>query len=75
MGRHHPDYQQDSVLPDIMDIKGRLKRAGKNPPESAGYTTEFTDIPLFGLIDIFNFMTFNKSDENIEFDRAFESEF
>lgn len=57
-----PDYQQDSVL---HDIKGKLKRAGlpdKNPLELAGYTADFTDIPLFGLIDVFNYMIFNKSD-------------
>lgn len=57
-----PDYQQDSVW---CSIKGKLKRAGfpdKNPLELAGYTTDFTDIPLFGLIDIFNYMIFNKSD-------------
>lgn len=57
-----PDYQQDSVL---HDIKGKLKRAGlpdKNPLELAGYTADFTDNPLFGLIDVFNYIIFNKSD-------------
>lgn len=57
-----PDYQQDSVL---RDIKVKLKRArlpDKNPLELAGYTADFTDIPLFGLIDVFNYMIFNKSD-------------
>lgn len=57
-----PDYQQDLVL---CDIKGKLKKAGlpdKILLELAGYTTDFTDIPLFGLIDIFNYMIFNKSD-------------
>lgn len=57
-----PDYQQDSVL---HDIKGKLKRAGlpdKNLLELAGYIADFTDIPLFGLIDVFKYMIFNKSD-------------
>lgn len=46
-------------------MKGKLKRAGlpdKNPLEVAGYKTDFTDIPFLGLIDIFNYMIFNKSD-------------
>lgn len=68
-----PDYQQDSAL---HDIKGKLKRAGlpdKNPLELAGYTADFTDIPLFGLIDVFNYMIFNKSDYDGEKLKGYKS--
>ena len=57
-----PDYLGDSVQ-DCVDKK--LSRAGLTqckPLEISGYTSDFTNIPEFGLIDIFNYLIFNRSD-------------
>ncbi|CAG2246800.1 unnamed protein product [Mytilus edulis] len=53
---------KDSVF---NDIRGKLKKASlqkKNPLELPGQTSDFTYVPDFGLIDIFNYMIFNESE-------------
>jgi len=57
-----PDFCNVSV---IGDLKRKLHRAGlsdTDPLELEGYTSDFTNIPDFGLIDIFNYLIFSKSD-------------
>lgn len=49
----------------MYDIKGKFKRVGffdKNLLELVGYIVDFIDIFLFGFIDVFNYMIFNKFD-------------
>ena len=46
------------------DILCKLKKAGlpdTDPLKLDGYTSDFTHIPDFGLIDVFNYLIFNKS--------------
>ena len=51
----------------FVDIKEKLKKVGlpdSNPLELDGYTSDFTYIPEFGLIDIFNYLIFNKTEHD-----------
>ena len=57
-----PDFRQDSIYNDILC---KLKKAGlpdTYPLKLDGYTSDFTHIPDFGLIDVLNYVIFNKSD-------------
>ena len=57
-----PDFRRDSVY---NDIQSKLKKAGlsnENPLNIDGYTSDLSHIPDFGLIDVFNYLIFNKSD-------------
>lgn len=49
----------------LYDIKGKFKRVGffdKNLLELVGYIVDFIDNFLFGFIDVFNYIIFNKFD-------------
>jgi hypothetical protein len=57
-----PDFRGDSVY---NDIQSKLKKAGlpdADPLKMDGYTSDFTHIPDFGLIDVFNYLIFSKCD-------------
>ena len=57
-----PDFLRDSVQDCVIK---KLTLAGLQnfkPLEHPGYTSDFTNIPEFGLIDIFNYLIFNRSE-------------
>ncbi|ESP03284.1 hypothetical protein LOTGIDRAFT_171630 [Lottia gigantea] len=57
-----PDFSRESV--EVCIEKKLLKAGltGVNPFELDGYTKDFSCIPEFGLIDIFNYLIFAKAD-------------
>ena len=57
-----PDFSKDSVEECIQQklLKAGLKDV--KPLDLDGYTSDFTYIPEFGLIDIFNYLIFTKAD-------------
>ena len=57
-----PDYLSDSFHQSIQNKLSRVGLPDCNPLTVEGYTSEFSEIPEFGLIDIFNYMIFSKAD-------------
>ena len=57
-----PDYLRDSVQNCVAKKLSRAGLSQCNPMEISGYSTDFSDTPEFGLIDIFNYLIFNRSD-------------
>lgn len=68
-----PDFCQDSVLADIKRKVSKARLPDINPLDLKGYTSDFTYIPEFGLIDIFNYLIFNKSEYDGKKLKAYKS--
>ncbi|KAJ8306107.1 hypothetical protein KUTeg_016652 [Tegillarca granosa] len=70
-------YAKDSIETKLSEI-GLSENC--NPYSVSGYTKGFTDIPDFGLIDIFNYLTFKNADydrkkKNLKAFKTFEDLF
>lgn len=57
-----PDFLRDSVQDCVIKKLILAGLQNHKPLEHPGYTSDFTNIPQFGLIDIFNYLIFNRSD-------------
>lgn len=57
-----PDFLKDSIQGCVDKKLARVGLTGCNPLTIEGFIKDFSDVPDFGLIDIFNYMIFSKSD-------------
>ena len=57
-----PDLLQESIQDCVSKKLARVGLPGCKPFELDGFTKDFSDIPDFGLIDIFNYLIFSHSE-------------